>query len=81
MFLSYLSGSPGCLQNISCQQPHQSKKYVAAGDTLLKLAKVFSVETDMNYEYIIQEMDRAANVGLAGGSCQMFDCSSNSQTT
>ncbi|KAJ8950990.1 hypothetical protein NQ318_006374 [Aromia moschata] len=77
MFLSYLTGSPGCLQNISCQQPQQAKKYTAAGEMLLKLAKMFSIDADMNYEYIILEMDQAANVGLAGGTCERFECSSN----
>ncbi|KAL1506035.1 hypothetical protein ABEB36_005470 [Hypothenemus hampei] len=77
MFLSYLTGTPGnngCLQNISCHQPEQAKKYVNAGDVLLKAAKMLSYQTDDVYEYIIKEMDHAANVGIAGGNCGIFRC-------
>ncbi|KAG5897154.1 hypothetical protein JTB14_020883 [Gonioctena quinquepunctata] len=74
MFLSYLAGSPGCLQNIACQQPEQAKKYINAGDLLLKMSKMFNVNTNMDYDYILQEMEQASNVGLAGGSCSNFEC-------
>lgn len=69
-------GSPNCLQNISCQQPQKAKKYVAAGDLLLKAAKVFSLSPDVNYHYVLQGMDQAANVGIAGGNCSAYQCGS-----
>ncbi|XP_030763661.1 uncharacterized protein LOC115888180 [Sitophilus oryzae] len=78
MFLSYLTGSPGdngCLQSIACQQPYQAKKYVNAGDVLLKTAKMFSMNTDDNYDYVLKEVEQASNVGLAGGNCQTYRCS------
>ncbi|KAH1026635.1 hypothetical protein HUJ05_000269 [Dendroctonus ponderosae] len=77
MFLSYLTGSPGdngCLQNIACHQPVQAKKYVNAGDVLLKAAKMMAYSTDDTYEYVIKEVDHAANVGIAGGNCNIFKC-------
>nr|XP_023029570.1 uncharacterized protein LOC111517587 [Leptinotarsa decemlineata] len=77
MFLSYLSGSPGCLQNIACQQPEQAKKYINAGDLLLKISKMFKIETNMDYNYILQEMEEASNVGLAGGRCSDYECRTN----
>ncbi|KAF7287203.1 hypothetical protein GWI33_002024 [Rhynchophorus ferrugineus] len=80
MYLTYLTGSAGdngCLQTVACQQPHQAKKYVNAGDLLLKTAKVFSMDVDHNYEYVLREVDQAANVGMSGGSCRIFRCSSN----
>ncbi|XP_066259888.1 uncharacterized protein [Euwallacea similis] len=83
MFLSYLTGSPGdngCLQNIACHQPKQAKKYVNAGDVLLKAFKMFGYQADDTYDYIIREVDRAANVGLAGGKCEGFRCDNSSNT-
>lgn len=72
-----MEGTPGCLQNISCQQPHQAKKYIAASEMLLKVAKMFSMNTDVTYDYVIQEMEQAANVGLARGSCSRFECNNS----
>ncbi|XP_060531547.1 uncharacterized protein LOC132705131 [Cylas formicarius] len=77
LFLSYLTGSPGnngCLQNVACQQPQQARKYVNAGDLLLKAAKMFALDPDVNYDYVIREVDQAATVGSSGGSCSRFKC-------
>lgn len=74
MIFIWFPGSPGCLQHIACQQPQKAKKYVAAGDLLLKAAKVFSLNTDVNYHYVLQGMDQAANVGLASGKCSAYQC-------
>lgn len=76
---TFILGSSSCLQNIACLQPHQAKKYVAAGDLLLKGAKLFSFNPDINYDDVLKEMDHASNVGLAGGKCSTFYCSSNKQ--
>ncbi|CAH1110539.1 unnamed protein product [Psylliodes chrysocephalus] len=74
MYLSYLTGSSGCLQKIACQQPEKAKKYAAAGDLLLKVSKMFSLKTSLDYDISIQELEQASNVGLAGGSCGSFEC-------
>ncbi|KAF2900114.1 hypothetical protein ILUMI_06074 [Ignelater luminosus] len=77
LFLGYLTGSPGsngCLQNVACQQPQQARKYAAAGDMLLRTAKTLSFEPDDNYEYVLQELQEAANWGSAGGECSRFKC-------
>ncbi|XP_056642030.1 uncharacterized protein LOC130448616 [Diorhabda sublineata] len=74
MYLSYLTGSTGCLQNVACQQPLKAKKYSAAGDLLLKFSKLFSLTTDLEYDMVLQELEQASNVGLAGGSCDKFEC-------
>lgn len=70
-------GDNGCLQNVACQQPQQAKKYVSAGDMLLKATKMLSVDPDRSYEYVLQEVEQAADVGLAGGDCARFVCGSN----
>ncbi|XP_072383824.1 uncharacterized protein [Diabrotica undecimpunctata] len=74
MYLSFLTGSSGCLQNIACQQPLKAKKYAAAGDLLLKFSKMFSLTRDLEYDMVVQELEQASNVGLAGGSCSNFEC-------
>uniref|UniRef100_A0AAR5NZS6 Uncharacterized protein n=1 Tax=Dendroctonus ponderosae TaxID=77166 RepID=A0AAR5NZS6_DENPD len=78
MFLSYLTGISQTLEdafrNIACHQPVQAKKYVNAGDVLLKAAKMMAYSTDDTYEYVIKEVDHAANVGIAGGNCNIFKC-------
>ncbi|RZC38362.1 hypothetical protein BDFB_009121 [Asbolus verrucosus] len=75
LFLSYLTGSPGdngCLQNVSCRQPQQAKRYVAAGDVLLKATQMLSVDPDRSYQYVLKEVEQAADIGLAGGDCARF---------
>lgn len=79
LFISVLSfsgspGSNGCLQNIACQQPQQARKYAAAGDMLLRTAKTLSFEPGDNYEYVLQELQEAADWGSAGGECSRFKC-------
>ncbi|XP_044254731.1 uncharacterized protein LOC123005157 [Tribolium madens] len=80
LFLSYLTGSPGdngCLQNVACQQPQQAKKYVSAGDMLLKATKMLALDPDRSYEYVLKEVEQAADVGLTGGDCARFRCGLN----
>ena len=67
-------GDNGCLQSVACHQPQQAKKYVAAGDMLLKASKVMSLNPDRSYEYVLKEVEQAADVGLAGGDCSRFTC-------
>lgn len=67
-------GETGCLKNIACQQPGQARKYAAAGDILLKTTKTLSMQPDQNYEYMLQELQEAANWGMAGGRCDTFLC-------
>ncbi|XP_049825695.1 uncharacterized protein LOC109595031 [Aethina tumida] len=80
LFLGYLSGRPGengCLQKISCKQPEQAKRYVAAGDMLIKAARMFTLDPDPSYDYVLQEVDNAAELGRNGGDCEQFVCESN----
>ncbi|XP_017775609.1 PREDICTED: uncharacterized protein LOC108561964 [Nicrophorus vespilloides] len=78
MYLSYLTGSPGnngCLQNIACRQPHQAKRYTAAGEMLLKASKMVNPEPSANYEFTLQEVQEAVKYGMAGGNCKArYNC-------
>lgn len=73
----WIAGSPednGCLQNIACQQPEQAKKYAAAGDVLLKATKMFNLNPDDSYSYVLQQIEQSANVGMTGGDCTIYKC-------
>lgn len=68
-------GNNGCLQNIACQSPQQAKRYAAAGDMLLKVVRmVTSEEPEQKYQYILQELQEAANIGVKGGDCARYTC-------
>lgn len=77
LYLTYLTGAPGdngCLQSVSCRQPSQAKKYTTAGEVLLKTSKMLALNPDVGYAQILQEVEQAADIGLAGGDCSRFVC-------
>lgn len=77
LYLTYLTGAPGdngCLQSVSCRQPEQAKKYTTAGEVLLKTSKMLALGPDVTYAKVLQEVEEAADVGLAGGDCSRFVC-------
>ncbi|KAI4463616.1 multiple coagulation factor deficiency protein 2 neural stem cell derived neuronal survival protein [Holotrichia oblita] len=81
MYLAYLTGVPGdnhCLQFIACQGPQQARRYVAAGEMLLKATKMFTDEDDPSHEVTINELRQAANFGLNGGDCNRYSCKNDS---
>ncbi|VEN47841.1 unnamed protein product [Callosobruchus maculatus] len=76
MFLSFLSGSPGCLQSIACKQPEEARKYIETGTLLLKLSKLVVEIDDAKYQQALADMQTARNMGLSGQSCEIFRCDS-----
>ncbi|CAH1958036.1 unnamed protein product [Acanthoscelides obtectus] len=76
MFLSFLSGSPGCLQSIACKQPEEAKKYIETGTLVLKLTKLVVELDDTKYQQALSEMQAAMNIGLSAQSCDVFQCDS-----
>ncbi|KAK9876500.1 hypothetical protein WA026_013875 [Henosepilachna vigintioctopunctata] len=58
LYLGYLTGNRGCVQNIACLQPEHAKKYAEAGEILLRTTKLFSIETDVNYGNILRKLNK-----------------------
>lgn len=82
MYLSYLTGSPGdngCLQNIACQKPEEAKRYLLAGDVILKTARTMSVKPDESYFYVLQELEEAIRYGMRNGDCNRYVCGAKNQ--
>ncbi|KAL3266889.1 hypothetical protein HHI36_011039 [Cryptolaemus montrouzieri] len=80
LYLGYLTGNHGCLQNIACHQPDQAKKYADAGEILLRASKLFAIETGDNYDIALKKLERAADIGRNNGDCSVFMCSNNDYT-
>lgn len=38
---------------------------------------MFTLDPDPSYDYVLQEVDNAAELGRKGGDCEQFVCESN----
>lgn len=80
LYIIYFVGYPGkngCLQNIACQDPEQAKKYVAAGDLLLKITRMLTLDDpDIKYNYVLKELQEAVKFGESRGNCNKYVCGS-----
>ncbi|XP_071056607.1 uncharacterized protein [Onthophagus taurus] len=80
LYLSYLTGEPGeneCLRFVACSEPQQARRYITAGETLLKLSKMFVTEENHVYKMSLNELRQAAGYGISGGDCNRFSCDKN----
>ncbi|GJQ82847.1 hypothetical protein Trydic_g2586 [Trypoxylus dichotomus] len=81
LYLTYLTGIPGdnqCLQFVACQGPQQARRYVAAGEMLLKASKMFTDEDNPTHEMTLNELRQAASFGLNAGDCNRYACKNSS---